>query len=101
MRLKFKFSTFYKTINLEFAYFDMTKMYYASLRNADLMDAFFSGGIYMGVDFTGAKIRWTTFSCLDLSNCYGLKKCKHIGPSTIGIDRLIISGNKLPPFFFF
>jgi len=86
----------------------------ADMRRADLIDADLSGAKLLAAnllaanlskanllaaDFGEALCERTNFSNVDLSKTSGLDSVKHEGPSTIGIDTLLLSHGKIPEAF--
>lgn len=69
-------------------------LYQANLRRANLDNADLSSS-----DLTGAFIGWTQFDNVDLRTVKGLETMRHEGPSTIGIDTIILSHGKIPKTF--
>lgn len=76
----------------------------ADLSGADLSGADFIGTELIeadlrGADLSGADLGATTFANVDLSETKGLERCKHNGPSSIGIDTLFKSQGKISDIF--
>ena len=81
----------------------------ANLGNANLYEANLSGALLGGANLTGAilieadhnnaRVAFTVFADLDLSQAKGLNNMRHFGPSTIGIDTLLESKGKIPEAF--
>ncbi|MBI3941525.1 MAG: toll/interleukin-1 receptor domain-containing protein [Chloroflexi bacterium] len=71
----------------------------ANLRGVNLGGAYLSGIDLQGADFENARIGWTTFGDIDLSQVKNLDKVIHTGPSTIGIDTIYKSNGKIPEVF--
>jgi uncharacterized protein YjbI with pentapeptide repeats len=86
----------------------------ADLSGADLRDAHFSrykcggvkfGNVYFrsgdlrGADLGSAVCGHTVFEDVDLSEVKGLESIKHNGPSTVGVDTLILSRGRIPEAF--
>ncbi len=69
------------------------------LCEADLRLADLTGADLYGADFTSAKIGWTVFGDVDLSEVKGLETVYHAGPSTIGIDTITASQGNIPEVF--
>jgi uncharacterized protein YjbI with pentapeptide repeats len=67
----------------------------ATLCEANLFGANFNGANLNYADLTKARINWTSFGNLDLSNVKGLEKVTHEGPSTIGMDTVQKSKGKI------
>ena len=70
---------------------DLTR---ANLNGADLTRAKLSG-----VTMSGALLGFTVFGGCDLSEVNGLETAQHNGPSTIGVDTLILSKGNIPREF--
>ena len=71
----------------------------ADLSRADLSNAILRHTSVGETDFSFAKINYTDFGNIDLSNVSGLESTEHRGPSTIGIDTIFQSGGKIPHKF--
>ena len=71
----------------------------AKLGGADLSLAKLHGTKLQGVDIEGAKLWYTIFAEVDLGQVRGLDMVIHVGPSTIGIDTLYLSGGNIPEAF--
>lgn len=71
----------------------------ANLGGADLRRANLYRVILIETDFSDARIGWTVFGNVNLSAVIGLESVIHMGPSTIGIDTLYLSGGKVPDVF--
>jgi len=67
----------------------------ADLSGAKLMLANFSAAILDGTNFAGAVSNNTYWVNVDLSKAKGLETIRHTGPSTVGVDTLIISRGKI------
>ncbi len=108
------FVMFYESINLKGANLrgsnlEGCTLIYADLKYANLREVNFRGAHLQdanldfarldGADFTGAIMSGTTLANNDLSAVKGLEAVKHLGPSTIGLDTLYISGGKIPEEF--
>lgn len=73
------------------ANFRMADLRAANLRGANLEAASLVGANLSGADLTGANLsdarcQFTIFARVDLSECVGLEKVRHAGPSTLGSD---------------
>ena len=71
----------------------------ANLSRANLSAADLSRADLSGAGFKEAGIGWTTFGNVDLSIATGLDSVRHVGPSTIGVDTLYLSGGRIPEVF--
>ena len=76
----------------------------ANLTSADLTRANLIGANLARVSLDGAELRnaflWdTTFASCDLSLARSLDSVEHAGPSSIGIDTLVMSKGKIPESF--
>ncbi len=71
----------------------------ANLRGAFLGGANLSNGALTHADLTNATTISTVFGDVDLSDVKGLQHVRHQGPSTIGIDTLLVSKGKIPEVF--
>lgn len=76
-----------------------TRLWQADLRRAKLHGAFLYGVNLDGSDLTEAEMGFTTFSNCDIGDAIGLETVKHENPSSIGIDTIFHSGNKIPEIF--
>ena len=79
----------------------LTKFPRANLSKADLSFAHLLGANLAGTNFSNAVFDSTSVAECDLSSYKGLKNVQHRGPSTVGIDTLVMSfrggGNRLSP----
>lgn len=75
--------------NLSGAQLGGARFIHATLIRADLS----------GADLSHARVGWTTFGNIDLSNTRCLSTILHDGPSTVGIDTLYKSHGKIPDVF--
>jgi len=71
----------------------------ADLRNAFLIGANFNKAGLRASKFEGAVVGSTVFAECDLSEAQGLDLVRHEGPSTIGIDTIFLSKEKIPEIF--
>jgi uncharacterized protein YjbI with pentapeptide repeats len=81
----------------------------ANLNKADLCGANLSGAYLSGADFSRANLSGANlkecacgggvFAHLDLSEVLGLDSGRHLSPSTIGTDTLLLSKGKIPEAF--
>jgi hypothetical protein len=79
--------------------FGETYLLGADLREVNLQGAYLSKAYLSGVDLSKAHAGYTVFADVDLSVVKGLETIHHYGPSTIGIDTVYRSGNKIPEAF--
>jgi uncharacterized protein YjbI with pentapeptide repeats len=79
--------------------FRETNLSGANLSKTFLREANFIGTNLRGADLSEALIEATVFGNADLSEAKGLHTCKHVGPSTIGIDTIYRSKGKIPVRF--
>ncbi len=75
--------------NLSRAYLSEADLGWAYLRETDLS----------WTDFSKTEIESTVFAGLDLTETKGLNRIIHLGPSTIGLDTIILSMGKIPEAF--
>ena len=110
--------------NLSNAHLNGANLSYASLTSANLSRADLSNAHLRSIDLAGANLSgadlsftdlshanlsnahlsgthpgYTVFGDVDLSTVKGLETMKHRGPSTIGIDTIILSQGKIPEIF--
>jgi hypothetical protein len=95
--------------HLEVADLDGALLGLASLRNADLDGANLRGAELRGADFyatllngtafDGALFGATTFARVNLSTAIELEFARHSGPSSVGIETLLLSGGRVPEVF--
>jgi hypothetical protein len=85
--------------NLAYSDLRQTVLAGANLTGASLESTNLSLADLGGSVLCLARIGGTTFAGNDLSNVEGLESVKHHGPSTIGIDTLILSGGKISESF--
>jgi hypothetical protein len=71
----------------------------ANLSDAFLRDADLIGANLVDADLSGAYLWETVFGDVDLSTVKGLEMMQHRGPSTIGIDTIYLSQDKIPEVF--
>ncbi len=71
----------------------------ASLRMANLRKADLSGADLDKVDLCEARVGFSTFVNVDLSNVKGIETIVHCGPSSIGIDTIYRSQGNIPEIF--
>ncbi len=69
------------------------------LHDAKLTDANLTRTTLNGSDLTNAVVGFTTFVDCDLREVKGLETVRHRGPSSIGIDTMIMSKGKIPRVF--
>jgi hypothetical protein len=69
------------------------------LRGANITAANLSGAYVPGANLAKAIAEFTTFANLDLSEVVGLDLVEHLGPSSIGLDTIYLSGGKIPHAF--
>jgi hypothetical protein len=84
--------------NLSGASFRLANLSGACLERANLRAAEFTGAELAATDLSNARVWRTLFCNVDLSTVEGLDTLKHYGPSTLGLDTLLLSGN-LPVSF--
>jgi len=77
--------------NLRFARIVLSPLPRANLSNSDLSNTIFCQSSLRNVNFTEAKMDATVFTACEFSECLGLETVKHVGPSSMGIDTLIVS----------
>lgn len=70
-----------------------------NMTESDLRRANLSGACLTGSKLTHAKTYATNFGTLDLRGIQDLEYIKHMGPSTVGTDTLILSKGKIPEVF--
>jgi TIR domain/Pentapeptide repeats (8 copies) len=90
--------------NLRDAHLDEANLREANLREADLRGALLfsanlSSAVLDGANFKKATVAGTIFGRVDLSSCKGLDSVEHSGPSTLGVDSIILSKGKIPKIF--
>lgn len=66
---------------------------------SDLFRANFSGADTQGTNFTRSRMGHTLLGNLDLSKAKGLDSITHLGPSTLGIDTVVMSRGALSEAF--
>ena len=80
--------------NLSGAYFTNANLREAYLTKANLWSADLDGA-----NFEAATVGNTIFGGVDLSSCSGLDAVHHDGPSTLGVDSIILSKGRIPEIF--
>lgn len=76
-----------------------TRLWQSDLKRAKLHGAFLYGVNLTNSDLTEVEIGLTTFSNCDIGRARGLETVKHENPSSIGIDTIFHSENKIPEIF--
>jgi hypothetical protein len=71
----------------------------ANLFSACLCEADLSGANLDGANVARAALGATTFADMNLSNTKGLESCRHLRPSSIGLDTFLQSGGEIPEIF--
>jgi hypothetical protein len=85
--------------NLFAANLTRANVFAGNLTKANLGGAKIIWGNLIEADLTDAKVGGTVFATVDLGKTKGLHKLHHTGPSSIGIDTLLLSGGQLPEAF--
>jgi uncharacterized protein YjbI with pentapeptide repeats len=76
-----------------------TRFWKTDLRRVKLHGAFLYGANFEGSDLTEAALGFTTFSNCSLAGAKGLETITHESPSSIGVDTIFYSRNKIPDVF--
>jgi TIR domain/Pentapeptide repeats (8 copies) len=76
----------------------------ANLSRADLSMAYLTGATLRnacldGANFERVTVSHTIFASVDLSSCTGVDSANHLGPSTLGVDSIILSKGRIPDIF--
>lgn len=85
--------------NLSGASFRLADLSGACLERANLRAATLTGAGLAGTDLSNARVWRTLFCNVDMSTVRGLETLRHYGPSTLGLDTLMMSGSNLPVSF--
>ncbi len=85
--------------NLNVANLSKANLSGANLRRADLGWANLQEARLKGTNFERANVAYTIFGGADLSSCAGLDSIQHSGPSTLGVDSIILSKGRIPKSF--
>jgi hypothetical protein len=85
--------------NLSRADLSMAYLIGANLSGANLTGATLRNACLDGANFERATVSHTIFASVDLSSCTGLDSANHVGPSTMGIDSIILSKGRIPKIF--
>jgi len=90
--------------NLEHSKLTRASLYLADLRGAsfvgaNLAQANLSNATLDGAKFAGALFTQTVLAHVNLATTSGLDACLHLGPSSIGIDTLLLSRGEIPEEF--
>ena len=85
--------------NLSYANLSKADLSGANLTRADLFRATLFSVILDGVNFEKATVGTTLFASVSLSSCSGLDSVRHTGPSTLGVDSIILSKGRIPEIF--
>lgn len=70
-----------------------------NLRGVDLRASIISDAYLYKTDFTNAKVAWTKFNNLNLTQIKGLDTIKHYGPSSVGVDTIYLSKGNISEGF--
>jgi uncharacterized protein YjbI with pentapeptide repeats len=89
----------FSNANLVEANLSASKLSNSLLFKANLTATNLRSAFVQGANFTEAKIGWTIFGTLDLSDAIGLEKVVHLEPSVIGIDTIRLSKGKIATAF--
>jgi hypothetical protein len=71
----------------------------ANLTEAQLNQAILSAALLDGANFERATMASTILGAVDLSSCIGLDSVTHTGPSTLGVNSVILSKGRIPEAF--
>ncbi|MBZ5522305.1 MAG: toll/interleukin-1 receptor domain-containing protein [Acidobacteriia bacterium] len=71
----------------------------ADLSHSNLSRVNLSGSTLIGAIFDNARVEYTHFENVDLSNVKGIETTKHSGPSVIDIKTIYLSKGKIPAIF--
>jgi hypothetical protein len=85
--------------NLTRANLQEADLYKANLTGADLWMATLADANLLETNLTNCLMGQSNLCNVDLSNAVGLETIRHGGPSTIGIDTIYKSKNKIPEIF--
>jgi hypothetical protein len=85
--------------NLSRADLSMAYLIGANLSGANLTGATLRNACLDGANFERATVSHTIFASVDLTSCTGLDSANHVGPSTMGIDSIILSKGRIPKIF--
>ena len=81
------------------ASFRRAKLCGSILAQAIVFDADFQEADLTGANLSGCRMGWVRLAGVDLSRCKGLDTVKHLGPSSIDIDSIRLSGGNIPEAF--
>lgn len=79
--------------------FTGAEMVRVDLRRANVFGSVFRGTDLTNADFTDCVFEGNVFARIDFRRIRGLKSVVHRGPSTIGIDSLLLSDGQIPEVF--
>lgn len=90
--------------NLSGAVFSRTNLSRARMLGANLTDAHFNDVSFVGTDLreadmTNASLGQSVFEGIDFRQIKGLDTIKHIAPSALSLNSIILSGGKIPEVF--
>jgi hypothetical protein len=85
--------------DLRWAELSRADLFSADLRGAVLQWADLREAVLREADFAGAVFGSTGLGNVNLSKVKGLEDVRHVGPSTVGIDTIYISGGDIPESF--
>jgi hypothetical protein len=85
--------------NMNSAHLSEANLSGANLRAADLRLAILSQVFVDGANFESATVGDNIFAGIDFSSCRGLETVQHAGPSSLGVDSIILSKGRIPKTF--
>jgi hypothetical protein len=85
--------------DLKYANLSKANLSECNLRGANLYGANLDYAQLTNTNLSNARIGWTAFGSTNLSRVQGLNALQHIGPSTVGLDTLYMSGRNIPEGF--
>jgi hypothetical protein len=85
--------------DLKYANLSKANLSECNLRGANLYGANLDYAQLTDTNLSNARIGWTAFGSTNLSTVKGLNALQHMGPSTIGLDTLYMSGRNIPEGF--
>lgn len=85
--------------NLETAHLSEANLSHANLSYAGLASVNLSEADLSEADLSYADVGWAFFAKVNLRTVKGLSTVEHLGPSTIGVDTLMLSEGDIPEIF--
>jgi hypothetical protein len=85
--------------SVDWARFHDTDLSSARLTHATMSRTIFHGATLVGTDFSDAMTAWTVWGNVGLHYAHGLESIRHGGPSSVGLDTIMLSAGQIPEVF--